>query len=369
MKVLLLANHVNYGGITAYLLNLARALNRRDGFEYVVASRGGELEDEFRVLGIEHLSAPLSTKCEVSLKVFLSFLKLRRLIGSRKIDVIHANTRVTQVLASLLSSATGVPFISTCHGYFKPKLIRRLLPCWGKKVIAISDPVRDHLINDFGVKGSDIELVYNGIDLEKFKVFDRQDIEEEKKRLGLDLSKKVIGHIGRLSSVKGQKFLVLAASVLAQKRNDLQFLIIGDGEESAALKELVRQRGLGSVVFLRPSVADTARVLAVMDIFAMPSLQEGLGLSALEAQAARVPVVASRVGGLVSVVEHEKTGLLFDSGDYNGLAGAVERLLNDGALAKNLISNARRGLQEKFTISLMAQKTLKVYKEVACLRP
>ena len=145
-------------------------------------------------------------------------------------------------------------------------------------------------------------------------------------------------------------------------------MIIGDGGEEPALKELIRQKGLENIVFLRPSVADTARVLAVMDIFAMPSLQEGLGLSVLEAQRARVPVVASCVGGLVSIVDHEKTGLLFPVGDYKELAVAIDRLLNDEALAKNIISNAEFKLQEKFTLTLMAQNTLKVYKEAVCLK-
>ena len=107
MRVLLLANHVNYGGITAYLLNLCRALHGKYGFEFTIASRGGELESEFVKIGVKHFRIPLTTKCEISPKVFFSFVKLLPYIKQNKIDLIHANTRVSQVLASFLSAASS----------------------------------------------------------------------------------------------------------------------------------------------------------------------------------------------------------------------------------------------------------------------
>lgn len=368
MRVLLLTNHVDYGGITAYLLSLCSALHGHDGFEYVIASRGGELAGEFTKRGVRHIRIPLTTKCEVSPKVLVSFLKLRPLTESLQIDAIHAHTRVTQVLASFLSFATKKPYLSTCHGYFKPRLTRRLWPCWGQKVIAISDQVRDHLVEDFRLDARRIALIYNGVDGKKFHGFDEKAAEAEKKRLGLDPGKKIVGHIGRLSSVKGQKYLILAAAEICRKRNDVQFLIIGDGEEEGVLKKIIQEKNLEGDVCLRPSVKDTVLALGLMDIFVMPSLQEGLGFSLLEAQAQGVPVVATRVGGIPSAVTDANTGLLCPAADPGALAGAVLRLLEDIPLGQRLAANAKKQCEEKFSLSAMALLTRQVYEEVVCLK-
>ncbi|MFH0940629.1 MAG: glycosyltransferase family 4 protein [Candidatus Omnitrophota bacterium] len=361
MKVLLLANHVNFGGITAYMLNLCQALAGKDGFEYVVASRGGDLEKELIASGVRHIRVPLSTKCEVSPKMFISFLRLLPIVRADGIDVFHANTRVTQVLASLLSLATKKPYISTCHGYFRPRIARRLFPCWGKKVIAISDQVRQHLIDDFRLDPSRVELIYNGIDLKKFRDHSKDDVREQKIKLGLDPDKKVIGHIGRLSSVKGQNVLVLAAERMMRARKDIQFLIIGDGDEAAELARLIREKNLQHNVFIRPSMPDTSLALSLMDVFCMPSLQEGLGISILEAMASGVPVVASRVGGIPSIIKDGETGLLCAAGDVGSFSASLSKILNDKALAESLIEKAKQNIREKFSLDTMAQKTRRLY--------
>jgi len=341
MKVLLLANHVNFGGITAYIQNLCQALSGKDGFKYIVASRGGDLEKELISSGVRHIRVPLSTKCEVSPKVFLSFLKLLPVVRAEGVDIFHANTRVTQVLAALLSRKTGKSYISTCHGYFRPRIARRFFPCWGKKVIAISGQVRQHLIEDFKLAPSRVELIYNGIDLKKFRTYSKDESREQKIKLGLDPNKKTIGHIGRLSSVKGQKFLVLAAERLISERQDVQFIIIGDGDQAPELKRLIRERNLEHSVFMRPSVPDTSLALSLMDVFCMPSLQEGLGLSILEAQAQGVPVVASRVGGILSVVQDGVTGILCPPQDAETLCISLLKILGDEALKNTMVQKAR----------------------------
>lgn len=364
MKILILANHLNFGGISGYVVSLCRMLHNQNGVEFVVASRGGDREKDLSDLGVRHIRIPLTTKCEVSPKVFASFLKLRKFLTSSPVDVIHANTRVTQVLAALLSFSAKTPSVSTCHGYFKRRLGRLLFPCWGRKVIAISDQVKDHLMCDFYVDADNIALVYNGVDIEKFRPHVLEEILREKKRFGLDPDKKVIGHVGRLSSVKGQRFLILAMEILLRERKDLQGLIIGDGKEEKPLRRLIRERGLEASVFLHPSVSDTSLALATMDVFAMPSLQEGLGISILEAQAQGIPVVASRVGGIPSVIEDGVSGLLVDSGDAQGMAAAIERLLDDGVLKERLVAHARSRVCEKFSLKIMAQETLSAYQSL-----
>ena len=105
-------------------------------------------------------------------------------------------------------------------------------------------------------------------------------------------------------------------------------------------------------------------MLAPLDIFVMPSRQEGLGLSILEAQACGVPVVGSKVGGIISLIEDGKTGLLFESQNPQALADAILKLLTDKAMAQEITINARRQIEERFSQKHMVEKTLDVYKSV-----
>ena len=366
MHILLLANHFNTGGITAYILNLCRALNAKDGIKFTVASRGGDQEGCLKQMGIEHIRLPLTTKNEASPKVLLSFLKLRPLVEQNAIDLIHANTRVTQVIGCWLSCVTARPYLSTCHGYFKNRFHRCLFPCWGKAVIAISEQVKEHLEQDFQVEQKRIDLIVHGIELGKFIPHSSKDILDQKKALGLDPDKKVIGQIARLSSVKGQRFLIQAAQQILDQRQDVQFLLVGEGPEQRALETLIAEKQLKESVLIRPSVSDISLTLALMDVFVMPSLQEGLGLSVLEAQAQGIPVVATRVGGILSIIEDRKTGLLCPEQNSQALASAVLRMLEDQALRQSVIQAARVQLQDKFSLSAMAQKTKALYQRLLC---
>ena len=366
MKILFLTNHLNPGGITSYLLTVCRALRGAGDVRLFIASRGGTRQEAFQSLGVTLWHVPLTTKCEVSPKVFLSYLRLKPLVRRERIDLLHAQTRVTQVLAAGLSRAAGVPFLSTCHGYFKPRLSRRLFPCWGQKVIAVSDQVRTHLLNDFGLLSGQIALVYNGVDVERFKPPTAQEKQAACRALGLDPSKKTVGHIGRLSDVKGQKYLVEAAAKLAGARKDTQFLLVGDGKEEAALRRLVCEKRLEGVFHFQRSVDDTAVPLRAMDVFVMPSLQEGLGLSLLEAMASGVPCVASMVGGILSVVQDGASGLLVPPADPAALSRGIARLLDDSGLSATLAYQARRQAEKKFAASSMAHLTKEVYSSL-CL--
>jgi glycosyltransferase involved in cell wall biosynthesis len=329
-----------------------------------VASRGGDCRPYLQEAGIGHLDIPLTTKCEVSPKVALAAARLRGFIAEEGIDIIHANTRVTQVLAFLLSAATKRPYLTTCHGYFRPHLGRRCWPCWGRRVIAISDQVREHLIRDFGLDPAKVELIYNGVDADRFRPLDLPARRERKRQMGLDPDKKTVGHIGRLSSVKGQRFFVLAAAHLSAQRPDLQFLLVGDGPEAGALRRLIREKGLGRIFFTVPAVEDTSQALGAMDVFVMPSVQEGLGLSILEAQAQGVPVVASRVGGIPTVIEDRRTGLLCPAEDAGLLAAGIRELLQDADLSARLVVAARAQVEEKFSLSRMARQTRDFYGKI-----
>ena len=364
MNILLFTTHLNIGGITLYTVNLAKCLKQK-GHRVIVCSSGGDLSGELKREGISHVRLNIKTKSEINPKLLFALPRLISLIRDNRIEIIHAHTRVTQCLAALIARLCGIAYVATCHGFFKARLGRRIFKCWGDKAIAISDAVKDHLVKDLGVDPRKVELVYNGIDAERFnRELSVEDVLSLKRELGLR-GGIVIGAIGRLSSVKGYKYLLEAFAELSERYKDIQLLIVGDGPERERLlnvaKELKIEKG---VKFIEPR-SDTPRLLSIIDIFVSSSVQEGLGLSLAEALASATGVVATDVGGVGSLIKDGETGLLVPSSDSRRLASAIATLVDDPGLKDKLGSNGRKLVGRDFKIEDMVNKIENIYKSVS----
>ena len=359
MRILFLANHFNTGGITSYVMTLAKGLLRR-GHHVVVSSSGGDRVVDLEAAGIRHAMAPLCVKCEVHPKIFFSLPKLFKLVKDEKIDLIHAQTRSTQVCASMLSRLTGIPMVSTCHGFFRPHWGRRMFPLWGKAVIAISPQVAGHLIKDLRVEEKDVTVVQNGIELDKFRPLEAFKKIDHRRRWGF-FDGPLIGIVARLSDVKGHRYLIEAMPDVLKAFSNVQCLIVGVGPQEEQLKEQARTMGLGESIRFLNVVNKTGELLRLLDIFILPSVQEGLGLSAMEAGACGVPVIASRVGGIPEVVMDGETGILVPSQDPKALADAIVCLLSDSAKMLTFGKRAREIASERFSADRMVEGTITVY--------
>ncbi|MCX5697976.1 MAG: glycosyltransferase family 4 protein [Candidatus Omnitrophica bacterium] len=366
MNILYLTNHLNTGGITSYVLTLSIGLKKK-GHNVYIASSGGELLGKFLSEGISFIPIPIKTKSEIHPKIWLSFMMLKGLIRKKDINIIHANTRVTQVLAHLLSDSSGRPYISTCHGFFKRRFFRLVFPCWGKKTIAISAQVKEHLMRDFNVPQENIEVIHNGIDVEKFARLSHQSSAvrfQIKKDLGLGEGP-VVGIIARLSEVKGHTYLIQAMRIVREQVPDAQLLIGGEGKLEKELRAQASDLGLEKNIFFFPNTTDTRKLLSAMDVFVLPSLHEGLGLALMEAMAAAVAVVGSDIGGIKSLIQHRHSGLLAAPGDVGALAGAIVELLKDPQKRKLFAESARDLIARDFSQEEMVFKTEEAY--LTCL--
>ena len=363
MIVLFLTTHLNAGGITSYLFTLCKGLIRQK-CSVVIASSGGDQENAFKAIGAELILVDINVKSELHPKLWKAYQTLKPFCQKRKCDVIHAQMRVTQVLGALLSQSTKIPLVTTCHGFFKKRLGRILFPCWGKKVIAISEQVQDHLQKDFRVSLSRISLVHHGIDLRLFTPVDENMRKEFQEKHGLQ-NKIIIGHIGRLSDVKGQDILIRAMKKVAYIYPQAQCVIVGQGKEEKALRELVKEYSLEEHVVFFPVVGQTAHMLRLFNVFVMPSRNEGLGLAVLEAQAMGLPVIVSQVGGLKTLVEDNVTGYFVPRGNALALAEKIVQVLKNPEQARLIGLNAREGVKRQWGSEEMVRKTLGVYREVS----
>jgi glycosyltransferase involved in cell wall biosynthesis len=233
-------------------------------------------------------------------------------------------------------------------------------------VIAVSAEVAGHLEKDFKVAGQRIELVNNGIDAGRFCRRGDTGRNRVRRELGVGDSQVLIGSVGRLSDVKGHIYLVEAMKEVVSRYPQAQLLIVGEGkmkEEILALRSLLK---LEKNIQLIPGLDDPREALAAMDIFVMPSLKEGLGLALMEAMASGLPVVASDVGGIKSLVSDGVNGLLVSPGKPALIAQALLRLIASPEERAKLGSRAVSDIINNYPLEQMAQKTERAYEQ--CLK-
>ena len=225
-------------------------------------------------------------------------------------------------------------------------------------MIAISREVREHLILDFRLDGKKITVINNGIDTKNFGDFSAR--EKMRKDLGIN-DAPLVGIIARLSDVKGHIYLIRAMQKVVKNFAPAKLLIIGRGRMKDALIEEAGNLGLKDNVLFIPEARGSEDLLAAMDIFVMPSLQEGLGLALMEAMAQGLAVIGSRVGGIKTLIQDEVNGLLVKPADAEGLTAAIIRLLGDCDLRRNLGVNARKFIVDNFSKEKMVDLTEKFY--------
>lgn len=363
MNILFLTTHFNTGGITSYIMTLSKELIASGNHVYV-ASSGGNMVEDLERIGGKHFLLNIRTKSILSWKIYAAFFPVRHLVESHHIDIIHSHTRITQFLGWIIQRFLRVPYVSTCHGFFRPRLVRKIFPCWGNKVIAISDQVAGHLKKDFGIVDQYVATIRNGIDLKDFSVSSQVERENKRREFGYE-NKLVVGIIARLSDVKGHRVLLDAFVDVRLQVSNVHLVIVGQGKEEGALKKQVQDLGLMDFVDFYPAINRMSDFLMIFDCFVMPSLQEGLGLSVMEAQTFGLPIVASCVGGLPSLIEDGETGILVEPGNAAELSQAIIRVLSDPDFSRLLGERARQKAEREYGSHEMAEKILGVYKQVA----
>lgn len=351
-------------------------LNKNKYSVEFACSPGGPLVEEAIKSGItfrpiKHLVQPVSIYRDL-----LGLLELISLLRKYKYDIIHTHNSKAGFVGRLAAKIAGVPVIvHTIHGFSfheferPPRralflFLERFAALFADKLITISGPLKDWGLSSGIGKPWQYITIYSGIEISKFNV--NIDKEGLKRNLGISPGELVIGVVSKLWEGKGHRNILEATREVLKEFPNLKLLIVGDGYLKPNLVELKKQLNIDEKVIFTGFRKDIPELTSLFDVAILASFFEGMGRVLLEAMVLEKPVIGTRVGGIVDVVDEGKTGLLVPPNDSAALAVAMTTLLRNQELRVKMGKAAIQKIDEKFSAQNMVKKIEELYDELIC---
>ncbi len=304
------------------------------------------------------------------------FVHLRNLARKYEIDIIHCTFVDILTSFTLWCRLAGIARVimsdqcsrrpmrrSMARGILKRFRDAMLLPSVNA-VVADARFVRDDLVRYAHIPTEKVRIIYNGVNQYRFTPSEKQ--EARFKVLHSSTERKIVTTVANCIPEKGLDVFLRAAAIVADRRNDALFLVVGDGPLLESLQQLAIQAGLKDCVRFLGLRNDVERILQATDVFVLCSLwQEAFAFSLLEAMASGCPVVASHTGAIPESVKEGETGFLVEPGDAHGTADAIIHLLSNDALSSRMSVAARRRIEQSFTMDHWIHQTVCLYEELA----
>jgi glycosyltransferase involved in cell wall biosynthesis len=352
------------GGAELMMLDLATELRARGHTVLPVglANGTGWLGARFEAAGFRSESFELRRPID-----FAAVRALTSLLRDFGADVVHSHEFTMAIYGAAAAPRAGARHVITMHGgvYYAAAMRRRLAMRWAAQrseaLVGVSVSTANALQRTLGIAPPRLQIVPNGIPL---RTGTRDRVRHE---LLLAPGELLIVAVGNLYPVKGHAVLLNALSTL-RDQTDWRLAIAGRGEEEGPLRALAADARIADRIHILGFRDDIPDILAAGDIFAMPSLSEGLPLALVEAMSFGLPVVVSRVGGVPEVVTNDVDALLVPPSDVGALGGALRTLLEDHALRRRLGEAARTRARRDYGISTMADRYERLYRGGAASR-
>jgi glycosyltransferase involved in cell wall biosynthesis len=296
-----------------------------------------------------------------------TFLKLRLILKNNKYDILHCHGFKAGFYGLLAGKCTHTHLVETCHLWTRENRLIRFYEfvdalCLRRfdAVIAVSDEIRGDLIRYRVPKGK-IKVIYNGIDLSKYE---RKESNRAMREFGVNGHQRVVGIVGRLQVEKGHVYFLEAAKEILKKRQDVLFLVIGDGPLREDLESLTNRLEISSHVKFLGYRKDVVEIYSGLDVLVSASLREGLPMTLLEAMAVGVPIVATSVGGVPRIIKNNETGMLIQAEDIENMSKSVLLLLNNKEKRDYMSANAKRLVEDHFSAQIMSERYTAIYKDI-----
>jgi glycosyltransferase involved in cell wall biosynthesis len=386
------------GGLGAHVAALVPALARQGVHVTLVTPRwkGGAYEERLDSRAVVHrVDTPVATMGNFYADAQQTNLNLEE-VGhslwappdgatpdaagqSGEFDLIHAHDWLVAFAAASLKRLHKTPLVATIHatergrgrGHLSGEMSNAIngtewwLAYEAWRIITASGYMADEVKNYFQVPNDKIDVIPNGVDTARFDARDGLDLAQFRTRWALPWEK-IIFNVGRVVYEKGAHLLVEAAPRVLALEPDAKFIIAGTGGMVEDLRRRVVELGLGSKVLVTGFVSDEDRdrLFKIADVAVFPSLYEPFGIVALEAMAAKCPVIVSEVGGLKEVVQHGETGITVYPGSLDSLVWGILHTLQHPDWAAARVANAYRVVREEFNWNRIAARTIQVYERV-----
>ncbi|MEM4847437.1 MAG: glycosyltransferase family 4 protein [Thermosphaera sp.] len=378
------------GAVELYVLKLCEALRRLGVEAYVVDRLWSNINKNNYIVRVkvptlvdsEILTSTLGRTKHLVLKEVVFGIYASKVL--RGFDIIHANTAWVGYTLIHMTRKLHARFIYTCHNplwpeenvHFGERLVRLIESYTMKKanaVIALNETMRRALVEKAGVNQDKIFVVPNGVDVEFYKPGLRCD--EVNAKYGLE-GKRVVLFVGRVTREKGVHVLLEAVRILRDKHGlrDIKVVVVGPlsgsfGDDTLTdyarvLHEYAIKNNIDAVFTGSLGIEELRYLYSCSHVLVLPSYFEAFGMVLIEAMASGLPVIGSKTGGIVDIVENGVNGYLFEKGSANDLAEKLYLVLSDEVLRKSLSINARSLAEAKYSWNKIAFEMFKIYEAV-----
>jgi glycosyltransferase involved in cell wall biosynthesis len=367
MRILHVSSARTYGGGERHFVDLTRGLAAR-GHEIFVAYRPtSEWKHELDFLPRErHFRVSIRNSFGI-----LSAMRIADFIRENRIEIVHAHVARDYIPASIAAMASSAKFVLTRHLMLPLKPFNRFALKNVSKTIAVSDGVAAELKKLF--PRDKIAVIHNGIDVEGRKIANRDELRDEFRSFhGIPLDVPLVGTLGELKALKGQREFVLAAAEVAKQSPECRFVVVGrdhsiDKKFRRDLKRLVGVMGLKDKFLWLDWLEDTRPFYSAIDVFVSPSRSESFGLAMLEAMAGGTPLIATETEGAMQLLGIN--GDLVPIEDPVALAKAVVNVIDDKNLEQELSAFGIERARSMFDVNRMITETEQLYEQLVLQNP
>jgi glycosyltransferase involved in cell wall biosynthesis len=364
------------GGLPEHIRVLARELATR-GHEVAVAGPPDTIvRDDLEQAGVAFEEIPIVASMLSPVRDGRVVVKLFLRLLSRRVDLVHAHGQKGGILGRMAAKLARVPAVYSPHGIgYRSQPLRarrsgamrhaltlaleRRLGRSTAAIVACSEDERRAALGDGLADRNRVHLIYNGVKLDTSAVSDPA-------LTAFRGAGPLVGTVTSLREEKDLPTLVAAIAVLGARSPSARCAIVGNGPRRMQIQRRIGELNLEDVVVLAPFSPPVERYLRTLDVFVLPSRWEGLPISVLEAMAAGLPVVATRVNGVPEAVQHEVTGLLVEPADALALADAIGSLLADPPKRARMGAAGREVAHTRFTVKRMTDEIQNVYASAVC---
>ncbi|GAB4167774.1 MAG: hypothetical protein Kow00108_00390 [Calditrichia bacterium] len=358
MRILHIINSLEFGGAETVVINIANQLHSPKYQQSILSLSNNN---------------PLSKRIKKQVQFFAIqkqfknkfhfYSELRSFFKDQKFDLIMIHGY--GVAADLLIASAllkGTKFILMDHGRVmnlpKSSIIKRkikiLLYKRIQKFIAVSNQIKNEMINEFGLESQKIEVIYNGI----------PDNFLNNKIRSMENRDKTILFVGRLAEVKNVTTLLKALQLLIEDSVMVKLILVGDGPLRNSLEQTAKDLNLGNNISFLGFKSDVRQYYEIADCFVLPSYYEGISIALLEAMAYGLPVIASNVGGNKEIIKHNRNGYLFEPDDYKTLARYIHDILEKKEIAIKMANNNLADIRNNFVLSVIKEKYVNLFNRV-----